>query len=159
MGYLNRRDKNTVLGLGALASYLEETIKEQEARNQTDKIKKLLKNLRTTRTYTYKSLDTLLGDIDEDEVQKTIKSLEYLELLIAYKNKAYKEKQRMEELDSTITLDREEFLDIVEQAIGVCQSCELGKRKAKECNLRKLFIKHDIEPLDPDAKKKCPYQY
>ncbi len=154
--YLNRTEKESVTILSAFIIYLEDFLEVAPRRD-----KQLFKWIRMAKSFTGKALDCFVLPLDDDEKIKIISESTKLEITANYRKDALREHQKIMELNSTVPVKKEDFLDIVEQAIGVCQLwCKKAGYEADSCHLKKLLIKYDIEPLDLESPPgKCPYQY
>jgi hypothetical protein len=154
--YLNKAEKETCLVLAALQAYLETFVEKPS----TIKTPTVLKNARTARTFIRKTLEAILEPLDPDEIVKVTKESKKMEVVACYTREALRQHERVKEMNTVTTLDTEDFLYIVEQAVCICQECEKAEKDADTCELRRVFIQQDIQVLDETAPPgKCPYQY
>jgi len=153
--YLNRTEKETVMIIAAFTTFLDAFI----AKKSAIKTKPVLKWARSARTFGKKLLEEIIGGLDIEEQAKILNESAKLEIIARHKKEALKEHEAYMKLNDNVTLNREDFLDVIEGAlIGACQVCEKTGQAA--CKLRGIFLKHDIAVLDAEAPEgKCPYQY
>jgi hypothetical protein len=155
--YLNNAEKSAVVTLGAFVAFMAEQAANWEKLGRS---KAIVKAARTARTWADKTLQAVLAELDPDERAKAIREVGKRKVAAFYTHDAVSEFNRFKAMDAVTPLDTQDFLDICEQAIGVCQRCDKTGEAADGCKLKKLFIKYDVEPLDLDAPVgKCPYQY
>jgi len=153
--YLNRQEKNEVLELAALVSYLEEKFLENKR-----KPKEYKTWAKYARTYIFKIMDAYMANLDQHEVERLVAGMKSREVTVLYKTEAKREYEKMLKMESTVPVEADDLLDIVEQAINICVECEKTGSEAQNCHLKKLFLKYDIEPLDHHAPPgRCPYKY
>lgn len=151
--YLNRDEKKIVLVLASFASYLE---KLMVTLVECKKPKKMIKWGRSARTFTLKTMDELMVGLDQNHVKAIIKEIDSMVLVAKYSDNAVREYKEMKDLDSMTQIETGEFLDICCQAIEVCKFCG---NVQKECGLRKILLKHSVEPVNYEAgNDECPYK-
>lgn len=155
--YLNKSEKQTVLTIASLQSYLDDKIIEWE---KHDTSSELLKCARMARTYSRKLLEQLVAPLDTNEAAKLLREIDRMQCVVKYTDEAVREYNEMLRLDSVIPVETEDLLDIAEQAVNICVACDKTGEAADGCRLRGIMLKYDVEPLDREAPRgRCPYRY
>jgi molybdopterin synthase catalytic subunit len=155
--YLNKAERQMALSLSAYEAYLEEKISEMAQHNGD---KGLLKNMRMAKTYLHKALECMVQPLDAVELQVLLRDVNKMQVVVKYTDEAIREYERMKKMNGVTVIETEAFLDIVEQAINVCVTCENTGEAVNQCKWRKRFIEAEIEPPDYGAVEgKCPYKY
>jgi hypothetical protein len=153
--YLNVEEKNQVAILNSFVYFMENCIDKWHTLNRD---KKLLKNARMAKTWTVKAIKTLLESLDNDEKKKVNKYIKRMHVVVRTKPEAQRELQRLKELDSTVVIDREDFINLCSFAIFNCMECT--KKDYKNCKLRDILMDNEIDPMDEYAEPtQCQYQY
>ena len=151
--YLNREEKTLVLTLASFVAYLTAKSDEWAEHNRN---KDSVKSMRMAKSFIFRVTDALLKDVDNAEKAKIFNQVAKMEVVVKYHDEAVREYKRMQELDSVTPIKTEDFFEICEQALGVCQTC---KDKPDGCRLRELFIEHDVPVFNESpGEGQCPYR-
>ena len=154
--YLNRVEKDSCMVIAALHSYM----KEFSDRPSAIKTPTVLKYARSASTFAMKTLEALMEPLDVSERAKILEESAKMQVTTQHTREAIRMHKEYEKLNTVTSLDTEDFLQVVEQAVGVCQACKKVGDDAVNCGLRKVFAAQDIQVLDETAPAgKCPYQY
>lgn len=156
--YLNRDNKVFTLTMGAFMDYTQRIISkfQDQCLPLTTQEKELVKNLSFVRTYTKKTMGTMLNGLDDQEINQVATQMRKMEIVAKYKADAVKEYRLMEQMESMTHLENSEFLDLVRLALASCSICE---EDGSTCVYKKIFLKHDIEAFNMNCGEgDCPYR-
>lgn len=165
--YLNRKQKDIVLTVGALVAFLEARIEEwQEILNKTSNIekcnslKKTLKEARMSKSFGERLLDTFFEGVPDDEREKVLKALKDRQVVVMPTLEAKREYQKMAEMDKYEHIEIDDFLDILDYTFQSCMRfCKAKGEKADNCKLKKILLKYHVEPLKHEVEPgECPFQ-
>ena len=145
--YLNRDEKKTVLVVAAFTDYLKKL-----ADATPNMVRR--KNLRMSRTWALKAMDTFFTNVDQVQVQAVLKNADQMEVVARYKDQAIREYKAMLELDSTTPVETEDLMEICGQAVEICKVCE----PVPGCPLRVLLLKYDVPVANENPGQGCPYK-
>lgn len=152
--YLNKAEKEMFFFLAAFKITLAEHI---EGLSKYDKQKAGW--AKTAKTYTEKILHSYSENLDERQRDKLILEAAKYRAYVSYHADAKASIDKALKLEENIAVNREDFLDIVEQTVYWCVGCKKRGVEAEQCNLRRLFLKYDVEVFDQHAQEGvCPYR-
>jgi hypothetical protein len=146
--YLNRQEKDYAKVMGAFAYYFSDLVKIFEELKRT---KNLIRNTKMARTYADKALEELLKDLDPLEIVRVAAENQKMKVSVQYKVDALKEFEAIKKADDVTPILTDDFLDLVDHALVVCRSCPYTGDQVEGCRLRKVMLKHDIEPFNLEA--------
>jgi len=151
--YLNNKEKTVALTLAAFTTYLDDLIEEW---TKIKRPKDQVKYAKMAKSFTFKVLDYMFKGLDQDEVQKVVKELKKMQVVVKYSYQAVKEYEEMKKLDSVTPVETADLLEIVQLALASCSVCE---EPGDGCPHKKLFIKYDMEPINLNpGPGGCPYR-
>ena len=155
--YLNREEKQTYFILNGYVKYMHNLINGLIRRKASTEI---IKNVKLSRTYTNKSLNELIKNIDKDQMNNLIKESSKTQVVAKYSNEAIEEFERMKKMDSITPMETDDLLDLFGHCIKVCQFCKIDVKTSEQCIAKKIMLKYGCEIFNYDATdKQCPYQY
>lgn len=156
--YLSVHEKGDAVRLLAYNDGLEETL--QRWQKQPNQDKKLITYIRYAHTYLNKLCHAIFEPLDDKELKKILSYAKKVAVATMYTAEAKKEYEDMMRMDSVMPIDMDDFYDICEQAVEVCnKSCQKGKDEQRKCHLREILMRHDVKVADDHAPEgKCPYK-
>ncbi len=148
--YLNREEKNLTLVVAAMGPAMESAYRLAQD-------KETLKYMRMAYAFIGKALAGTLQYLDATEVELLKNELNRIKFTLAYKSEIRAAKSR----GKITEIETDDFLDFISHCIeGTCKTCTLTAVEVAECLIRKLYLKHEIEPLNCAAPEgECPYKY
>lgn len=176
--YLNATEKSIALTLGGFLGFLDATI---DVWAKLKRSKDLLKNARTTRSFLNKTLESIVEDMDDEQVLKIfggtvsitknngegskstvtrIKGdIDNIQILLKLKDEAIREAKKLEAQPGIIAVDQDDLDQILNFASYSCDLCESAGDDVKTCPYRKLFIKYDAVPINTEpGDTGCPFR-
>jgi len=153
--YLNKAEKDTMFFMAGFTNALEEVIESLIKYGDKEKAKWA----KTARTYAQKIMEGYMTPLDTQQKAKVIVDSAKYRAFVTYHNDAKDDLKKSLSLEENIPVNKEDFLDIIERAVYWCCECKKRGNRVEQCNLRKLFIKYDVEVFDQTAPVSiCPYR-
>jgi len=152
--YLRRQDRDNLLFLSCMYTYLESVIPEFD-RMKIDNTTK--GKIKTARTHLNKAIKAIITQIDKDFYKELKKDSDRHGVLVLLNKDAQYELKKYKDFMGNVVLSREELDDLIMEATWQCVNCKCNKEEAKKCKLRELFIKLQAPIFDPEAEV-CAWQ-
>lgn len=160
--YLNVHEKGDAVRLLAYNEGLLETLSrwQENKKNPGSHDKKLITYIKYAHTYLDKLCKAIFEPLDDKELKKILNYAKKVSVATMYSAEAKKEYETMMAMDSVMPVEMDDFYDICEQAVEVCnKACRKGPEEQKECRLREILMRHDVAVADERAPEgKCPYK-
>jgi len=156
--YLNIHEKGDAVRLLAYNEGLHETL--ERWKKQPNQSKTLITYIKYAHTYLDKLCHAIFEPLDDVELKKILNYAKKVSVATMYTAEAKKEYEDMMKMDSIMPVEMDDFYDICEQAVEVCnKACKKGPEEQKGCRLREILMRHDVSVADERAEAgKCPYR-
>lgn len=161
--YLSQKAKQQLVSIAVFGEFMDDCVKEwaesHPKKSRSDREKNRIKWGKMARTYADKTFGTFWEGLDEEQKRDVLSQIEKVKVYVMYTDKALRERRKRLQAEEVVAVDHQDFLDVCEQALGVCQFCDNISQKVERCDLRRLFLKYDVEPftLHPE-KGACCYK-
>ena len=156
--YLNSQERNYMIKMGAIISMFTDMEKDYKTVKSVDK--EFLKYIRTAKTYSEKILKTRMTFMDRDEIEKLIVQVKKHKVAIAPNDQALKQLKDAEKYNGKVVIEEDDFINLAGWTIEKnCKQCTNIDKEVTDCELKKLWIKYDINCFDSTADVYCPYSY
>lgn len=153
--YLNKAERTQLCVLGSFKDNLEERIKEW---SKFDNRKVQLKWARTSLAFINKTLDAIINPLDSKEREILDKEIKRTHIVTKSTEEAIKEYKAFKEQEDVISVKYDDLYTVFSYAVDTCMKCTVCDYKS--CELRDVFMRHNLEPVDPYADDTvCQYQY
>lgn len=154
--YLNRQQKEQVLLIAAMQTYIQDLAETWEKLKQKQ-LKPRIKWAKSASTFAQKVLEEILGGVDKYQARRIIQDINKYDIVVKYKDEAVREYKKMQQLDSVTPVVTDDLYEIVDNALYYCiHKCQKSGKEISNCTKRKILLKYDIPVLDP--KGECPYK-
>lgn len=154
--YLSRTEKILMTRLMIMSGLMMETLKEYE-KGSPDKA--FMKSLRTANTWMGKAMDRRFEFLEKDAYKDFLRHINHMDILFVPNDKAKKERQTLKEMQDSVYISGDDFEKLYSAIIPyTCCDCP-RKKDFNKCQLRALFMKLGILPVDSSAKDSCQYDY
>lgn len=151
--YLNRQEKTEMLMFFGIVDLLQEIVASWQER---DRPKEIIKYLKTARTFIEKVTILIFSHLEKGQstgLLRLAKQAEKTPTVLGGINEAVDV-----EYDKQFEMEWEDFCDLAEIVLCCCLQCTLPKGDTENCNVKRIFLKYDLDVLDADNPT-CPYQY
>jgi len=156
--YLNNAERDTCYIMSALYAWSRAAADVMAKYPQR---KEIVKCLRLAGTWTKKAKEELLQPLDTKELAYVTAESNKVKVITKYTDDAIRELKAIENLNSTVKIDKDAFYTIVEFAIaGYCKRCKAhGAGEICQCTLRTTLMDTGVEALNCCADEDtCQYQ-
>lgn len=155
--YLNVHQKGDTVRLLTYNEGLDETMKrwQENKKNPGSHDKKLITYIKYAHTYLDKLCKAIFEPLDDVELKKILDYAKKVSVATMYTAEAKKEYETLMKMDSIMPVDMDDFYDICEQAVEVCnKACKKGAEEQGKCHLREILMRHDVPVSDPRGRRK-----
>jgi len=156
--YLSSSERDEMLKLGAVESLF---MKMEENYSQVKNVdKEMMKYIRTAKTFADKALRIRMKYMDIDEIVKLVEQTRKHRIVVRPRDKVIMEQKEVDKMQEVTVLKTDDFLDFVSWIINFsCVHCTNEGKEVEECGLKRLLIMNDVEVINADADRYCPYSY
>lgn len=143
--YLRRDDRNNLMFLSCMNTFLEEVLPSFERMKVPKTIKTRIKRARTE---CKKATLEIIENIDKEFYKELKKDSDRYQVLITLKRDAQIEMQKYAKMLQNVVIDREQLDDLMEESLNSCLNCTKSKEDADKCNMKKIYTELQAIPLD-----------
>lgn len=154
--YLNKQERQDMVVLAGFLAFLENRI---ETWAKLGRSKEKVKYSRMAFSFGNKVLKLVLNTLDPQEQDKVIADTKNYSVAAYAKTEAVREYERLKQLEENMVIPQEDWYDLADHALVTCRKCTLVGEAVEKCNMRRIFIKHDVPPFDQYAPVgTCPFK-
>lgn len=154
--YLNKQERQDTVILAGFLAFLENRISNWDKLGRSAE---KIKYARTAFTFGNKVLKLVLGTLDPLEQAKVIADTKNYSVAAFIKTEAQREYEHMKKLEDNMVIPQADWYDLADHALVVCRTCASTGDAVVGCNMRRIFIQHDVPLFDQHALAGvCPFR-
>ena len=150
--YFSKNEKLCLATLYGILDYLDIIIKQFEERGNK------VKWLKMSKSFLDKATTTFVDSASDDALITLNKFVKGMYVTTVDKLEVQRLKKQKLESDEYVSIENDRFLYLCSFAYSACKEC--AKVNHTNCELKKVFLEYDIEPLKHVVDEtKCPYNH